>query len=127
MRVESKHVKINYMVFQIVKRRHVKVQVNLKFTTKGQVALNNFDNGEIIELFTRYSNTLKKKYMLELSVPNDVNQNINEQGAVVLLLDHVECDIDIFFRELGRDIKVPLKKRFEGKLDTIFKTEIIGS
>jgi hypothetical protein len=103
----------------------VQVKVNLKFSTKGQTAIKNFENDEIIEIFGRYSNTLTKKYMVSISVPTDVNQNIVENGAITILLDNVECDVDTFFRELGRDIKVPLKKRFEGKLDTIFKTEII--
>jgi hypothetical protein len=103
----------------------VKVKINLKFSAKGQIAIKNFENDEILEIFTRYSNTLKKKYMLDLNVPADVNQNIVSEGNLTLLLDNVECDIDTFFRELGRDIKVPLKKRFDGKLDNLFKMEVL--
>jgi len=103
----------------------VKVKINLKFSTKGQIAIKNFENDEILEIFTRYSNTLKKKYMVNVNVPTDVNQNIINEGNIIILLDNVECDIDTFFRELGRDIKVPLKKRFDGKLDNLFKMEVV--
>jgi hypothetical protein len=103
----------------------VKVKINLKFSTKGQIAIKNFENDEILEIFTRYSNTLKKKYMLDVNVPTDANPNIVSEGALKIILDNVECDIDTFFRELGRDIKVPLKKRYDGKLDNLFKMEVI--
>jgi hypothetical protein len=103
----------------------VKVRVHLKFTNKGQIAIENFNNDELIEIFTRYMNTLTKKYAVDASVPIEINQNIAVEGSVKVLLENVECDVDTFFKELGRDIKIPLKKRLDGNLDNVFKIEII--
>jgi hypothetical protein len=93
----------------------------LSFTVKGKVAIDNFTNDELIEIFTRYTNTLTKKYAIDVLIPADVNQSISAQGAVHVVLDNVKCDVDVFFRELGRDLKVPLKKRLTGSLDNVFK------
>lgn len=93
----------------------------LSFTAKGKVAIENFTNAELIEIFTRYSNTLTKKYAIDIAVPADVNQSIISDGLLKMKLDNVHCDVDVFFRELGRDIKVPLKKRSGGTLDNVFK------
>lgn len=104
------------------------MRMNLIFTNKGQAAIENFNNDELIEIFTRYSNTLMKKYTIDISVPTDVNQNIIEKRTLTVALDNVQCDVDTFFKELGRDIKVPLKKRLSvtDKLDNVFKTEVIA-
>ncbi|MEX2416019.1 MAG: hypothetical protein WD424_07730 [Paenibacillaceae bacterium] len=99
------------------------MQMNLIFTTKGKVAIENFSNDELMEIFNRYTNTLSKKYVIDVSIPVELNQNIIGDGALKLILANVKCDIDLFFRELGRDIKIPLKKRLDGKLDNVFKIE----
>jgi hypothetical protein len=103
----------------------VNVKMKLKFTPKGQIAIENFNNEELIEIFARYSNTLTKKYSVDVSVPAEMNSNIVEDGSIQVVLENVDCDVDTFFKELGRDIKVPLKKRLEGKLDNVFKTEVL--
>jgi hypothetical protein len=99
------------------------VNIKLNFTAKGKIAIANFSNEELIELFTRYSNTLTKKYAVDISIPVTMNENIVGDGVIKLVLSNVECDIDVFFRELGRDIKVPLKKRLGVALDNVFKLE----
>jgi len=104
-----------------MKRGQTKVEIKLSFTTKGKVAIENFTNEELIEIFTRYSNTLTKKYTVDITVPSDVNQSITADGILKMRVENVNCDIDIFFRELGRDIKVPFKKRSGGTLDNVFK------
>lgn len=99
-----------------------KLEINLNFTPKGKAAIENFSNEELIEIFTRYSNTLTKKYSVDVAVPADVNQGIVADGTLKVILSNVKCDVDLFFRELGRDIKVPLKKRLAaGTLDNVFK------
>ncbi len=99
------------------------MNIKLNFTAKGKIAIANFSNEELIELFTRYSNTLTKKYAVDISIPVALNENIVSDGVIKLVLANVECDIDVFFRELGRDIKVPLKKRLGVALDNVFKLE----
>jgi hypothetical protein len=111
--------------YQAQEKGKYKVEIKLKFTTKGKIAIENFENEELIEIFARYSNTLTKKYAVDITIPVDVNQNIVQDGSLTVLLENVQCDVETLFKELGRDIKVPLKKRLEGKLDTVFKTEII--
>lgn len=101
------------------------MKINLNFTTKGKIAIGNFTNEELIEVFGRYSNTLTKKYSVEVKVPTESNQNIISDGTIRVELSNVNCDVDIFFREFGRDIKVPLKKRLDGSLDNVFKIEIV--
>jgi hypothetical protein len=101
------------------------VRLKLNFTNQGKTAIENFNNDELIEIFTRYSKTLTKKYEVDVSVPTGVNQNIVEEGSLKVLLENVNCDVDIFFKELGRDVKIPLKKRLDGKLDNVFKTEVM--
>lgn len=103
------------------------MRINLNFTNKGQIAIDNFNNEELIEIFSRYINTLTKKYAVDISVPADLNQNISNEGTIKVLLKNVKCDVNSFFNELGRDIKVPLKKRFDrtAKLDNVFKIDII--
>lgn len=103
----------------------MKVRMNLKFTNKGQIAIQNFNNDELIEIFTRYMNTLTKKYAIDFTVPVDVNQNIAVDGSIKVSLENVKCDVDTFFKELGRDIKIPLKKRLDGTLENVFKTEVM--
>lgn len=100
------------------------MKINMKFTSKGKVAIENFNNEELLEIFARYIKTLSKKYDIEVDVPLDENQNIVGDGAVIATAKNVKCDVETFFKELGRDIKVPLKKRLGGKLENVFKTEI---
>jgi hypothetical protein len=101
------------------------VRVNLNFTIKGKIAIENFTNEELLEIFTRYTNTLTKKYAVDIDVPVDINQSIVGEGSLKVVLANVKCDVDTFFKELGRDIKIPLKKRVEGKLDNVFKIEMV--
>ncbi|MBT2290703.1 hypothetical protein J7E73_16510 [Paenibacillus albidus] len=101
------------------------MKINMKFTSKGKAAIENFNNEELLEIFARYIKTLTKKYDIEVDVPLDVNQNIVGDGVITATAKNVKCDADTFFKELGRDIKVPLKKRLGGKLENVFKTEII--
>ncbi|MNO10349.1 hypothetical protein D3C81_2341560 [compost metagenome] len=58
-------------------------------------------------------------------MPVEVNRNIVADGTVIAMAQNVNCDVDTFFKELGRDVKLPLKKRLGGKLDNVFKTEYI--
>lgn len=97
------------------------MRINVIFTTKGKVAIENFTNEELIEIFLRYSNTLKKKYEVNISVPLEENQNIVADGVMKVSLSEINCDVEAFFKELGRDIKVPFKKRLNGTLDNVFK------
>ncbi|WP_424766465.1 hypothetical protein [Paenibacillus sp. sgz302251] len=101
------------------------MRMNLNFTNKGQAAIAKFNNEELLEIFARYSNTLMKKYSIEITVPAEGNEAIVEKGAMTVIADKIECDVDTFFKELGRDVKVPLKKRLspEDKLDNVFKAE----
>ncbi|CAM3983118.1 hypothetical protein L1N85_05060 [Paenibacillus alkaliterrae] len=101
------------------------MRINLNFTNKGQAAIAKFNNEELLEIFARYSNTLMKKYSIEVTVPEEGNEAIIDRGVLSVLVDKVECDVDTFFKELGRDVKVPLKKRLspEDKLDNVFKAE----
>ncbi|MCE3202098.1 hypothetical protein [Paenibacillus sonchi] len=101
------------------------MRVNIKFTAKGKAAIENFNNEELLEIFARYIKTLTKKYDIEVDVPLEVNQNIVNDGTLVAMAQNVNCDVDTFFKELSRDIKVPLKKRLGGKLENVFKTEFI--
>lgn len=103
------------------------MKVKLIFTNKGQTAIDNFDNGELIEIFSRYMKTLTKQFAIETTVPVEANQNIIDEGAIRVSLTNVNCDVNIFFKELGKDIKVPLRKRLDkdGKLDNVFKIEVI--
>ncbi|GEM_PF-1623193 len=91
------------------------MKINMKFTSKGKVAIENFNNEELLEIFARYIKTLSKKYDIEVDVPLEANQNIVGDGAVIATAKNVKCDVETFFKELGRDIKVPLKKRLGGK------------
>ncbi|UVI31034.1 hypothetical protein [Paenibacillus spongiae] len=97
------------------------MNINLTFTAKGKIAIDNFTNEELLEIFNRYSNTLRKKYSVDITYPLEWNQNIGTDGVVKVTADKIECDIEQFFKELGRDIKVPLKKRLQGNLDNVFK------
>ncbi|MNF14135.1 hypothetical protein D3C80_2162300 [compost metagenome] len=56
-----------------------------------------------------------------------MNQDIKAEGTLKVSLTNVNCDIHTFFKELGRDIKVPLKKRLDesGKLDNVFKIDVV--
>ncbi|WP_410515163.1 hypothetical protein PaeBR_12255 [Paenibacillus sp. BR2-3] len=102
------------------------MKFNLNFTPKGKAAIENFSNEELIEIFSRYSNTLTKKYSVDITVPVDVNQGIVADGTLKVILSNVMCDVELFFRELGRDIKVPLKKRLAvGNLDNVFKVAAV--
>ncbi|MBD2867986.1 hypothetical protein [Paenibacillus arenilitoris] len=99
------------------------MKMNLHFTNKGRAAIGKFSNEELLEIFGRYSNTLMKKYAIEVTVPAEGNEEVVERGVLTVLIDQVECDVDTFFKELGRDVKVPLKKRLndDEKLDNVFK------
>jgi len=105
------------------------MKINLNFTNKGQAAISKFNNEELLEIFARYSNTLMKKYSIEVTVPAEGNEAIIERGKLSVYVDKIECDVETFFKELGRDVKVPLKKRLtpEDKLDNVFKAETIES
>ncbi|WP_379126687.1 hypothetical protein [Paenibacillus sp. sgz500958] len=101
------------------------MNINLSFTPKGKAAIEKFTNDELIEVFTRYTNTLTKKYSVDFKVPAEVNTDIVADGALNMNLSNVKCDINHFFRELGRDVKVPLKKRMgTGTLDNVFKVVV---
>lgn len=101
------------------------MRVKLKFTNKGKTAIEKFSNDELIEIFSRYSNTLTKKYDIEVVVLEEANPHIVDNGSIELRLERVNCDVEIFLKELGRDIKVPLVKRLGTKLDNVFKMEVI--
>jgi hypothetical protein len=105
----------------------VNMKVNLNFTNKGQAAITKFSNEELLEIFARYSNTLMKKYSIEVKVPEQGNDAIVDRGVLSVNVDKVECDVETYFKELGRDVKVPLKKRLtsDEKLDNVFKIEVI--
>ncbi len=107
------------------KRGHLKVNVQLNFTNKGKLVIENFNNEELLEIFSRYINTLTKKYAVDVKVLAEANQNIVEDGSFKVILSNVQCDVETFFKELGRDIKVPLKKRSDGKLENVFKIQVI--
>lgn len=83
------------------------MRINMKFTSKGKAAIENFNNEELLEIFARYIKTLTKKYDIEVDVPLEVNQNIVADGTVIAMAQNVKCDAETFFKELGRDIKVP--------------------
>lgn len=100
------------------------MRVNLNFTNKGRVAIGNFNNDELIEIFTRYIKTLSKHYAIDVFVPAEDNQNIISDGVITLRVENAQCDVETFFKELGRDIKVPLKKRLGDKVDTVYKIVI---
>lgn len=97
----------------------------MKFTTKGKAAIEYFNNDELLEIFTRYIRTLTKKYDIEVELPLENNQNIVQDGAIHAVANHVNCDVVTFFKELSRDVKVPLKKRIGVKLENVFKTDIV--
>nr|WP_205516772.1 hypothetical protein [Paenibacillus sp. SYP-B3998] len=97
----------------------------MNFTNKGKVVIENFNNEELLEIFGRYINTLTKKYAVDVTVPVEANQAIVADGNFKVILSNVKCDVETFFKELGRDIKVPLKKRTDGKLENVFKIEVI--
>lgn len=97
----------------------------MNFTNQGQTAIEKFNNDELLEIFTRYSKTLTKKYSVDVTVPEDINQDIIVDRVLKISLENVECDAITFLKELGRDIKVPLKKRLGGKLDNVFKIVMI--
>jgi hypothetical protein len=101
------------------------MKVELWFTADGQLAINEFENHEIIESFSRHMKTLTKKYMVFPSVPLVDNSDIASAGVLKVMLEKKSVDVDPFFRELGRDMKNPLNKRFDGKLGNIFKTKVI--
>ncbi|GGG16602.1 hypothetical protein [Paenibacillus abyssi] len=103
----------------------MKVKVELWFTAQGQLAINEFENHELIESFSRHMKTLTKKYMIVTSVPLDDNQDIASAGVLNVLLETKSLEVDMFFRELGRDMKNPLNKRFDGKLGNIFKAKVV--
>jgi hypothetical protein len=114
--------------YEVKKNRgYAKVKINIIFTTKGKVAIENFSNEELIEIFIRYSNTLKKKYEVTITVPLEENPNIVADGVMKVTLSDVNCDVEAFFKELGRDIKVPFKKRLNGTLDNVFKIAEVKS
>lgn len=104
------------------------MEMKLVFTNKGKNAIDNFKNDELIEVFSRYSKTLMKKYDLVISVPSEVNPDISADGSLNVQLEDVKCNVDTFFKELARDVKVPLKKRLVAgeTLDSVFKTEVIS-
>ncbi|MFE4711055.1 MULTISPECIES: hypothetical protein [Bacillales] len=101
------------------------MKITMKFTSKGKAAIEYFNNEELLEIFTRYIRTLTKKYDIEVDIPAESNTNIVGDGVLTALAKNVNCDADTFFKELGRDVKVPLKKRIGVKLDNVFKTEIV--
>jgi hypothetical protein len=103
----------------------MKMKVELWFTADGKKAINEFENHELIESFSRHMKTLTKKYMVIPTVPLGENRDIASAGVLKVQLDKKSVDVALFFRELGRDMKNPLNKRFEGKLGNIFKMKLI--
>ncbi|MCE5173583.1 hypothetical protein LQV63_30600 [Paenibacillus profundus] len=101
------------------------MKINLVFTNKGKTAIEKFNNEELIEIFARYSKTLAKHYPIDVTVPTELNQNIVAEGVITVLAENVKCDAVIFFKELARDIKIPLNKRLGGKLDTVYKIVVV--
>ncbi|MCZ8514724.1 hypothetical protein O9H85_20295 [Paenibacillus filicis] len=102
------------------------MKVELWFTTQGKQAINEFENHELIESFSRHMKTLMKKYMVVTSVPLDDNQDIASAGVLNVQLETKSVEVDMFFRELDRDMKNPLNKRFDGKLGNIFKAKVVS-
>lgn len=101
------------------------MKVELRFTAQGQQAIKAFENHEIIESFSRHMKTLAKKYMVITTVPLDDNPDIVSAGLLNVLLETKSGDAHQFFRELGRDMRNPLNKRFDGKLGSIFKVKLV--
>lgn len=106
-------------------RGNAKMKIKVIFTPKGKIAIENFTDEELIEIFIRYSNTLRKKYEVDINLPLDENQKVIEDGVIMVTLSNINCDVVAFFKELGRDLKVPLKKRLNGNLDNVFKITTI--
>jgi hypothetical protein len=101
------------------------MKVELWFTAQGQQAINEFENHELIESFSRHMKTLTKKYRVVTSVRLDDNLDIASAGVLNVQLETKTADVVMFFRELERDMKNPLNKRFDGKLGNIFKTKVV--
>ena len=101
------------------------MKVQLWFTAQGQQAINEFENEELIESFSRHMKTLTKKYMVVTSVPLDANEDIVSAGVMNVQVESKSGEVDTFFRELGRDMKNPLNKRFDGKLGNIFNAKVV--
>jgi hypothetical protein len=101
------------------------MRVNLNFTNKGRVAITNFSNDELIEIFTRYIKTLSKHYPIDVSIPIEENQDIVGEGVLKVIAENVDCDATAFFKELGRDVRVPFRKRHAEKLDNVYKIVIV--
>lgn len=73
------------------------MKVELWFTPQGQQAINEFENHELIESFTRHMKTLTKKYMVLTSVPLDENQDIASAGVLNVLVQTKSVEVDMFF------------------------------
>ncbi|TCZ76530.1 hypothetical protein E0485_13075 [Paenibacillus albiflavus] len=101
------------------------MRINLNFTNKGRVAIGNYTNDELLEIFTRYIKTLSKHYAIDVFIPAEDNTKIVEEGILKVTAENVQCDPIAFFKELGRDVKVPFKKRHPEKLDAVFKIVLV--
>jgi hypothetical protein len=100
------------------------MKMQLWFTAHGQQAINEFENHELIESFSRHMKTLTKKYMVVTSVPLVDNMDIAHAGVLNVNCEAETREVNLFFKELGRDMKNPLNKRFNGKLGNIFNAKV---
>lgn len=100
------------------------MKFQLCFTAHGQKAINEFENHELIESFSRHMKTLTKKYTVVTSVPPSDNQNIATAGLLNVTCVAEAKEANLFFKELARDMKSPLNKRVEGKLGNIFNVKV---
>lgn len=101
------------------------MKIQLCFTAHGQKAINEFENHELIESFSRHMKTLTKKYTVITSVPLIDNQNIVSTGVLNVICDAESKEANMFFKELARDMKSPLNKRITGKLGNIFNAKVM--
>jgi hypothetical protein len=101
------------------------MKIQLCFTAHGQKAINEFENHELIESFSRHMKTLTKKYTVITSVPLMDNQDIALAGVLNVNCEAETNEANMFFRELARDMKSPLNKRITGKLGNIFNAKVV--
>ena len=101
------------------------MKIQLCFTAHGQKAINEFENHELIESFSRHMKTLTKKYTVVTTVPLIDNQDIASAGVLNVNCEAETNEANMFFRELARDMKSPLNKRITGKLGNIFNAKVV--
>ena len=99
------------------------MRFQLCFTAHGQKAINEFENHELLESFSRHMKTLTKKYTVVTSVPVHDNQDIASAGVLHVICEAEIKEANLFFKELARDMRNPLNKRVAGKLGNIFNVK----